>query len=426
MSYTFETPFPPGHFVRDYLEYASMRTDAAHVYHEAAGLALLALATPRIRARLAPYPKGLPTNLYLLLMGDSTRSRKSTAISLATDIADAALPGSRIPDAFSPEAFIEHLAGRPRNSTLWTPDEFGEMLVKLRSVRYLAGLLGLLLTLYAGNDYEARRHSKRVKGGGSEQDVDSILEPSFSILGATTPTVFEALTEADITNGLLPRFAIMMPDEKPDRKPFYAVSAETDQARNRLISRLHAIHTAALDGEHAVQFSEDALKMLDLYAETLENDADAATETAHTMKQRLVAMSVKVAMLSAAGRPDGLQRSATPLIVDMPDADIAVRVVMRWEHDAMRFAERVGESRFETILQKCLRIVLARKAVPRSVIAQNAHVSKKILDDIEATLLDRKLIEVREEPSSSGPARMVWEAAKAREFAVIQGGRGNT
>ncbi len=421
MSDAFETPFPPGHFVRDYLDYAAERTDASHAYHEVAALVLLALATPNVRASLTPYPNGLPTNLYALVVGDSTRSRKSTAISLAADIASAAIAGSRIPDAFSPEAFAEALAQRPRDSTLWTPDEFGETMTKLRSAKYMSGLTALLLTIYAGNDYEVRRHSKRVKGGGAEEDTDRIEQPNLSILGATTPAIFETLTEAEVTSGLLPRFAIVNPTTKPARKPFYEVPTGIEARRNQLVSRLRHIYDAASARPHTVEFQEGALEALDAFAQTLEESTEL-NEAVRTMQQRLSAMAVKLAMLSAAGWQDGM-RPNEPLRVAIQDGEMAVSVAQRWAEDAKAFAERVGETRFETVLQKCMRIVEAKKAVPRSVIAQNAHVPKKLLDDIEATAIDRKLIEIREEQSPSGPSRVIWTWAGTRNLTVIQGGK---
>ena len=425
MSYTFETPFPQGHFVRDYIDYAASRTDAAHPYHEAAGLALLALATPNVRAHLAPYPHGLPANLYLLIIGDSTRSRKSTAISLAADIAGAAIAGSRIPDAFSPEAFAEALSARPRDSTLWAPDEFGETLLKLRSSKYMSGLTGLLLTLYAGNDYEVRRHSKRIKGGGTEEDVDRIEQPNLTILGATTPAIFESLTEAEVTSGLLPRFAIISPTTKPSRMPFYEVPQNIETARNHLVTRLHEIYTAAKSRPHSVIFQAGALEALDAFAATLEESTEV-NESSRIMQQRLSAMAVKVAMLSASGWTQGVTPDL-PLRVAVQDAEMAVVVVQRWANDAKAFAERVGTTHFETVLQKCLRIVESRKSVPRSVIAQNCHVPKRMLDDIEATLMDRKLIDVVPEDSPSGPKRIIWVLMPpARSLSVIQGGKGGS
>src|SRR5262245_57438763 len=105
--YSFAPAFPPGHFVQDYLDYAAERTDAAYEFHEAGALIALAIATPNVRATLAPYPAGLPTNLYVLGVGPSTTSRKSTAKNIAQSLVEDVSPFARLADLASPEAFIE-------------------------------------------------------------------------------------------------------------------------------------------------------------------------------------------------------------------------------------------------------------------------------------------------------------------------------
>ena len=61
--YTFTDAFPADHFVTSYIEYAAQRTDAALEFHEGYALALLAAATPNIRAYLGPYDTFLDQTL---------------------------------------------------------------------------------------------------------------------------------------------------------------------------------------------------------------------------------------------------------------------------------------------------------------------------------------------------------------------------
>src|SRR5690348_11565336 len=84
--YRFDHAFPPDHLVHRFAEYAAEGTDAAIEYHEANGLSLISAALPGVRAELAPYPNGLPVNLYVLLLGDSTVSRKSTSNDIRRDV----------------------------------------------------------------------------------------------------------------------------------------------------------------------------------------------------------------------------------------------------------------------------------------------------------------------------------------------------
>src|SRR5439155_22512479 len=102
-------------------------------------------------------------------------------------------------------------------------DEFSELLEKLHRAKHMAGLRGLLLTVYTGDDYVYRRHSKRAKSGAPIPDEDRIVQPHLSILGATTPAIFDLLTESDVISGLLPRFGVIMPNGKPPRRPCFDV-----------------------------------------------------------------------------------------------------------------------------------------------------------------------------------------------------------
>lgn len=412
--YAFGAALPRDHFVSRFVNYAAGRTDAAHEYHELGGLILLAAATPRLRAQLAPYPHGLATNLYGILLGDSTGSRKTTSKDLARDIAERALPGVLLPDQSSPEGFIEQLSQRPNDATLWTIDEMGDMLLRFTTTgHYMAGFRGVILTVYGGTTYRHTRHSKRRSKAGSPQaDEDVIERPHLSILGATTPAVFRHLREEDVVGGLLPRFVIAAPQRKPPRRPFFEASAETEADRNRLVLDLQHIYRWATSHERAVHFQPGALECIDRYAAQIETLAASSDDLAKTMLQRLTPMVVKVAMLAAAGAPDGTAHAN--LIVTPAHAAAAVIVGQRWKGYALNFAARVGETDFERTLERCLKVVRSRQGkVFRRVIAKVAHVDKRTLDLVEATLVDRGLIGVTYDGAPHGPRASVWHLAEA-------------
>ena len=195
-AYTFTPAFPPDHFVSRFINYGSHCVDTAHEYLETVALVLLATATPGVRARLRQYPRGLSTALYALLIGDSTRSRKSTVAGLGLDLlADAVPEFGRLADLASPEAWLEQLADadRSRHAALWYADEIGETFDKLHHAKYLAGLRGLLLELYEGRPYRYKRTTKRTKQGKAVRDEIVLERPHLSVLGATTPAIFEII-----------------------------------------------------------------------------------------------------------------------------------------------------------------------------------------------------------------------------------------
>jgi hypothetical protein len=254
------------------------------------------------------------------------------------------------------------------------------------------------------------------------EDEDRIIAPHVSILGAATPTIFEHLTETDLLSGLIPRFAIVWPQSRPLRRPFYQAGGDTETQRRALYGWLSKLHEWGLSPRaaspigslarhgRAVEFSAEALASLDAFAVQVETTAAAATEAAKVMTARLLPMAVKVAMLAAAGHPDTLEAEA--LVVTAADAAAACAVLTRWHRDACAFADRIGQSRFERDLQRCLRVVQARGTVPRRVVSQVTHLPKRALDQIEATLVDRGAIVVRQQPAPGRPTSTVWERSQ--------------
>lgn len=432
MSYTFSHAFPENHFVTSYIEYAAKRTDAAYDYHEVIALIDLACATPRLTAKLAPYPHGLATNLYALIVGTSTTSRKSTAIEAGEDLLDRAMPQITLPSQFSPEGFIEVLAHRPSQASVWIVDEFGEMLEKLHHAKHMTGLRGLLLALYSKRFWENRRHSKRKKGGDSEADVDRVNGCYLSILGATTPAIFDSLTLKDVTTGLLPRFAIVMPENKPVRKPFYELVVDLDRERNGLVKWLANINRFCTRERYA-EFEHDALKLIDEFAAEIEEEASETIEGQKPMFDRLLVTTLKIAILAAVGRPEIAklgadtnviqitgERTPEPLKVTVEDATIAVRVARRLKDSALRFSQRIGESEFERNLEKA--ILLLRNVngqVSRRDTARKLRLKKKTLDEIEETLLDRDMIRVASiSPERGGTPTVFWQLQESKDSAV--------
>lgn len=407
--YHFEPIFPEGHFVADYIAYASQRTDAALEYHEAAALMLLSSVTPKMRAYLAQWPSGLPTNLYALLIGTTTRSRKSTVVSFVQDILSEVVDDAMLPDQFSPEAFVEQLAKRSGQPSVWLVDEFGEQLEAMIHKQYMKGAKGLLLTVYSGRDYTNERHSKRVKGGTTVIDSDVITDPHLVVFGATTPTILDDLSSKDIETGLIPRFAVVMPEQQPPRKRVGQLDGTVMGQRDALVERLRRIYTWAQSCQPRpeVRFTEEALDVIDAFSREVE---DAGEEIA----ARLPAMAYKLAMLAAVG--EGAVPKVMHINVEAQDAELGVRVARRWHGYALRFAEQIGgldlqQRRFEGWVGSALRIVRQKGGkASRSEVMNSLRLKSKDLDELQATLVGRNLVSVEQEASGPGGGRprYVW------------------
>jgi hypothetical protein len=368
--YSFSSSLPDNHFIKEYIAYANKQTDAPLEYHEAAALSLLALATTNLRANLAPYPGGLRTNLYLCLVGTTTRSRKSTSQSICEDLASPLVPYGILPSKSTTEALVNKLAFHA-GASVWMPDEMGMNLAEISSRTHLQGVEDLLLTLYAGKEYVYAKVAETI----------TIKNAHLSVLGASTPEALALMGPTAMLGGLLPRFGIVFPATLPDARP--AVSIE-DLSDTRLALLKHLRKVVQYTDEHPVTFfSEGAITVLNAAENSI---VDTGAHTA-----RLPAMLYKVAALIAAAR--------LASAVGTSDAESAREIVYRWkagaDHLQPFLRRKSGDIEFDRVLHVTLNALLALGGVAhRSAVAREIGTSKQKLDMIQATLEDRGLIKI--------------------------------
>jgi hypothetical protein len=155
---------------------------------------------------------------------------------------------------------------------------------------------------------------------------------------------------------------------------------------------------------HAL-FAPGAMATLDRFAAALEDAED-------DMLQRLSAMTFKVAVLGAAGRPDVVAEDGPEdLTVTVEDAEAAIAVATRWRGYAEAFAERVGETAFERDVQRAFALLpRVGASIDRRTVAQRTHLRARELEEVERTLVMRGAISVEQrDKAQRGPAAGVWK-----------------
>jgi hypothetical protein len=408
--YNFTPAFPAGHFVTTWIDTFSKQCDAALEYHEACALVALSVATPSLSARISGAAEGLRTNLYVLLVGDAGRTRKSTAKNYAISVLKRTLPNTLLPEQMTQESMVESLTLCNGSAACWPVDEFTDTLAKLTTSTYLAGMRGLVLEMYGSTDYTYRRVSKKPKKRKDdedeperEEDAFAVKNVTFSILGCATPTIFRSLDNIAVGSGLLTRFAVVMPESKPARIPQFELS-DTEAIPSSFVQWLKEISVRSAG--QAVTFAPGALRRID---EAVDRPLDEAADR-YQMTVRSGVMARKIAMLSAAGRAREFDLTGGPLVVTLADAESAICVTRRWIEYAKAFEARTEETSFEVQLQKCAALVRGR-TVSRREIARRVHVSAKTLKEIEDTLVARGLIEVLTHQSLTGRPSFSWRAS---------------
>lgn len=369
-SYKFSPAFEHSHFVSRYISYANKLTDASMEYHEAAALSLLGTCASGMKAYLAPYPSGLGLNLYVALVGSSTRSRKSTAQRIASSLLNLVLPTSIIPARMTTEGLIYNLAGKPGLATIWMPDEFGVMLAQVYRRDFMRGLEELLLTLYGGDDY------LYMKADRDEQTKTvHVRNPYLSVLGAATPESLSLAGPSAYLGGLLPRFAVVMPSIVPDARP----AGETPNVQGEMYELANSLRQVMqhITTVKRLTFSASALHTL--------NQSEATLSMGGVHLARLPTMLFKVASLSALSRGSA--------VVEDEDAAGAVVVVNRWRDGANNLMPYMRQRSEDMTFDRTIGDVMTmlRKdgnTMSRALVSRTLRLKKSVADQIESTLVE--------------------------------------
>lgn len=222
------------------------------IFHQAAGLWLLATTVGRRLYGEAPWGIRIYPNLYLMLVAGTTFYRKSTAYKLAEGVARAAIPHMLMPTPGSPERFQEALAGRmPSNLDKLTrdqqerltkaqpfaaqrgllKDEVAGLFGAINRKDYMVGMKDLLMELYDCPDYFDK---------DTQTGLNIVENAALSILGVTTPSsLSSAISVGDWDNGLLIRFALLTPEPDYHERPAATMFQAVPQS---LIDDLKALH----------------------------------------------------------------------------------------------------------------------------------------------------------------------------------------
>jgi predicted transcriptional regulator len=336
------------------------------IFHQAAGLWLLATAVGRRLYGEAPWGVKIYPNLYLMLVAGTTFYRKSTAYKLAESVARAAIPHMLMPTPGSPERFQEALAGRmPSNFdklpkgqqerlTKGQPfaaqrgllkDEVSGLFGAINKREYMAGMKDLLMELYDCPDYFDK---------DTQTGLNIVENAALSILGVTTPASLScAVSTGDWDNGLLIRFALLTPEpnytERPAAKTYRSVpQALVDDLRS-LHERLPAPQTTEMGqgAPGALRLNVQCWEQCQYYGDWLRRKCDPGqdTELDDRLKGvygRMHVQAFKLASLFAA--LDWLKTSDEAPTVTVEHWHAAQALAEGWRESAHRLLEQLDRS----------------------------------------------------------------------------------
>lgn len=267
-------------FVRQYVEYAKDCTDAPLVYHVGGAIACLTQTCP-LDYQIREAGKITP-NLFVLLVGPSTVSRKTQAVNIAKDLIEEALPGSLREEPGSEEGLVEAVRIQPRHLLTW--GEFGSFLSKADNT-YLTKMKTSLNNLYDCSPI-GRALAKQQRG--------AVQNPRVSVFAGCAPGYLERHTEpVDWTDGFMARWLTFY----AERERTFARAKDDLATRKLLIARLKGL--AFGTAGRYLGFTAEADRRWEEWHASKTNLDPAALRQSHAAIARAPGLVLRMALLFA-------------------------------------------------------------------------------------------------------------------------------
>jgi hypothetical protein len=389
-------------FINDYKDWASDATDAVTSFHELSAFILLsAVCASGIRLEL-DYGSMVP-NLWGLILGESTLTRKTTAMRMAMDIIADVDPEMILATDGSAEGLLTGLSTRPSRTSIYYKDEVSGFFDSINRKDYLAGMPETLTQLYDVPRIFTRRLRK---------ETITISSPTFIFFGGgIRDKVYSLVSDEYVLSGFLPRFLVVSGDADLTRiRRTGPKSHSTGDRRDsilRRIANLHETHNRVVD----INIGGQTTKIASTSEAVLTDDAwqrygdieELMVHRAHESPLAMLALPtferlsrslLKMSTLLAAAETEPTDGK---FAVEEKHIIHAAHYIQDWGRYTVDLVQNSGKGTTERVLDKIHRTIQNKPDIARSELMQRHHLTSRETTDIMNTLIDRGLVTARKE-----------------------------
>src|SRR5215831_10368230 len=384
-------------FVDEYREWADEVTDAVPDFHNLClfvGMSALVSASVRLETSFGT----IVPNLWGLIMGDSTLTRKTTAMRMVTDFLVNMDHELLAANEGTSEGLLQALSERPNKASIFFKDEVSMLFDGMSRKDYMAGMQETLTALYDSPPYYKKKLANR---------SITIEQPSFIFLaGGVTDRIYASVSESFVLSGFLPRFLISLGEEDEDR--YRTLGPPTDRGTSLRPAIFHKfadifeVYSSEVETKIAGQkvlmppryiakLTPEAWAKNGEYERKLNKAAKSSPIRGLALPtfERLSRSIVKMAVVLACMRQKPVQG-----IVTVEEGDIinAAWYAQKWGEDAIILMVNAGKGTHEKFLDKVCEFIEENPGVLRSVIMRRFHLDSKVMTAVIITLEERGMI----------------------------------
>ena len=391
----------PDGFVERYIKWASDLSDAAKQYHQAGAFTILSALLCGHVILPTSYGSIIP-NLWFMILGDTTLTRKSTSMDMAVDLLSEIDPEAVMATDGTLEGLMTILSGRPKKPSVFLRDEFSGLLDSMIRKDYMAGMPEMLTKLYDG------KMMKRVLKRESFEVHDPRL---IMFTGGIKTKVTQILTMEHVASGFMPRFIFITAESDITRIKPIGPPTDIDMGdRDKLLDELTKIKehyqgfepmkigeqelTLAMPKEHKAVLSKEAwLRYNQLEMKLTQYGMDSEMPDAMTaVGGRLANSILKAAVLMSAARQFNAK---TTVYVTEDDILRAIKYGEAWRTYADEVISNVGITGDERLIGKIEAFIRQRGTigVNRSTLLRTFKLTARQGRELLDTMVQRNIID---------------------------------
>lgn len=412
-------PEPASETILDaYQGWLEEATDALPIYHELSGFIILSSILASNLRLEASYGTVVP-NLWGLILGESTLTRKSTAMTHARDLLSYLDETIEIGSEGSIEGMLQELSQRPRMASMFYRDEVSGFIDAITHKEYLAGMAETLTHLY-----DAPRVFRRML----KKETVHVQEPVFIFFGGgVEEEVYSKVSENHVTSGFLPRFLVVSGQTDLTRLRLTGpASAENMNRRQKIYDTMGELYhrynqteavrignqTIHRQSTYHVELTSNAWEMYQVIESKLTTAANESNvpNLALPTFERLSRSCLKMSMLLAAARQEPNADNAVACEPD--DITNAAYYVQRWGQYSIELMQKAGKSTAMRTLERVREHIKDHvdrtgRGVLHSDIMRHFKLKKREMDEVMDSLMDRGEIR-KEKNQGKGGGSIYW------------------